>query len=537
MKPTHEQDAVATEAAALRAGEVLKVIAFAGAGKTSTLKEIANRRSDRGIYLAFNASIAEEAGRKMLGTSCSSKTMHSLAHGAVIRQGGGKLIKMDGKTVMEGVQVDRYNFARVPGWTSYRLAQLVKRTLANFCASADPFVTESHAEEALKESLGDPAVIRDRDRRERAQEGLAKFARPAAQAAQDFWNSLVARNEHSHDTYLKVLDLEDSTRRDAFRGFKYVLLDEAQDLNPVQRSIVEKTGLPLVAVGDPYQQIYSWRGAQNALDLLPGKSLYLTQSFRFGEKIASVAREILAARPDGGPEHKLSGTERSEPIRSWNGPVGAFICRTNMGVLETGLKAAKTSKHPIYIDNFDQIVTDVRVARALHSGERPREQSQKLASFTSFAEMELEAEAGDAELGRLVKIIKDERDPDVFKLADLCVKTEAESKITIITGHRSKGREWPTVRLGVDWKSMDEIQMAYEKSKRISPQAEVQAMEQFNVLYVALTRAMQKLVDPMPTLYPPEVRDPIVEEYNRMQGEIDARRHAEASMVHEGASY
>jgi superfamily I DNA/RNA helicase len=346
-------------------------------------------------------------------------------------------------------------------------------------------------------------------------------------AAQDLWISLLARGEYSDDAYLKMLDLDDDMRRNAFRGFRYVLLDEAQDLNPVQRAIVQKTGLPLVAVGDPYQQIYSWRGAQNALDLLPGQSLYLTQSFRFVEKIAEVARKILAERPDGGPEKRLVGTERPGGIRNWQGPVGAWICRTNMGVLETGLKSVERNKHPIFIDNFGEIVNDVKVARALYSGVKPKEQSTKLSSFTNFAEIELEAEAGDGELARLVKIIKDDKDPDVFKLAELCVKNEADAAITIITGHRAKGREWPTVGLGADWKTMDEMHLAHAKAKKNSAAAETQAIEQFNVLYVALTRAMQTLKDPMPRLYPPDSpNDPIVEEYHKTQGAIDAAREA-----------
>lgn len=516
MKPTQEQDHVATDAAALRSGEVLKVIAFAGAGKTTTLKQIALRRPDRGVYLAFNAEIAKEAGVKMIGTRCTARTMHSLAYAAVVGQGGGRLTDLTMNDIKNAIDVDRYRFPKLPGWTAYRISSLVKRTLAKFCASDDTIVMPHHATDALIDTMGDPSKIRDDERRQRAEDALERFSLPAALAAQDLFTGLVGRGEYSHDSYLKMLDLEADMRNNAFRGQRYILLDEAQDLNPVQRSIVTKTGLPLVAVGDPYQQIYSWRGAQNALDLLPGNSLYLTQSFRFGENIAKVARLILSERPDGGPEQQLIGTERTTPIRSWEGPKGAWICRTNMGVLDTGLRSAERARHKIFIDNFGEIVSDVRVARALHDNTRTEAKSTRLATFTNFAEIEAEAESGDAELTRLVKIIKEKKDPDVFKLAELCVADEKSADITIITGHRSKGREWPTVGLGSDWKSMDEMHAAHKKSQRNSAAAETQAIEQFNVLYVALTRAMQTLKDPMERLYPDTKRpDPIVEEYNR----------------------
>jgi len=43
---------------------LLKVNAFAGTGKTTTLLAIAKSTKDRGIYLAFNKAIAEEVKRK-----------------------------------------------------------------------------------------------------------------------------------------------------------------------------------------------------------------------------------------------------------------------------------------------------------------------------------------------------------------------------------------------------------------------------------------------------------------------------------------
>ena len=62
MKPTKEQldamDLANTHCS-------FKISAYAGAGKTSTLKLIGQTLSDKnGLYLAFNKSIAEEAGTK-----------------------------------------------------------------------------------------------------------------------------------------------------------------------------------------------------------------------------------------------------------------------------------------------------------------------------------------------------------------------------------------------------------------------------------------------------------------------------------------
>ena len=60
--------------------ESCKISAFAGTGKTSTLKLIADSRNDKGLYLAFNKAIANEAKNKFNNTNVTAKTFHSMAY-------------------------------------------------------------------------------------------------------------------------------------------------------------------------------------------------------------------------------------------------------------------------------------------------------------------------------------------------------------------------------------------------------------------------------------------------------------------------
>ena len=76
MTLTPEQERI-REAA--RDGAPGKVVAYAGSGKTSTLREIALARpQDRTLYLAFNKTTADEAKGKM-PPHVESRTTHSLA--------------------------------------------------------------------------------------------------------------------------------------------------------------------------------------------------------------------------------------------------------------------------------------------------------------------------------------------------------------------------------------------------------------------------------------------------------------------------
>ena len=61
----------------------LKIAAFAGTGKTSTLTFMAKSRTSSGLYLAFNKAIATEAKQKFPKT-VDCRTTHSLAYRSVV---------------------------------------------------------------------------------------------------------------------------------------------------------------------------------------------------------------------------------------------------------------------------------------------------------------------------------------------------------------------------------------------------------------------------------------------------------------------
>jgi len=74
-----------------------------------------------------------------------------------------------------------------------------------------------------------------------------------------------------------------------------ILVDEAQDLNPIMMNILNanRNRMPIVLVGDSRQRIYNWRRAVDALQLMdPDYVLPLNESFRFGDRVAFMANII-----------------------------------------------------------------------------------------------------------------------------------------------------------------------------------------------------------------------------------------------------
>jgi superfamily I DNA/RNA helicase len=502
MRLTHEQQEIQTEGAKrTSAGSNTIVIAFAGAGKTTTLKSVAEAIPMKGCYLAFNKAIAEEAMRKFVRTKCSASTMHSLAF-SVVRDITHKPANLNARDVRDSGLLRRFNPPRVKGWSDYRIGSAICRTLAVYCNSADADVTLDHAKEALISSVGDPDLIHSDERAATAQHAIDQLVGPLAEMTQAYFDACLGDGRLSHDIYLKLLDLDSSLSAQAFRGFKYLMVDEAQDINPVQRAILVKSGLPLIAVGDPYQQIYSWRGAENALASFEGEKFYLTQSFRFGEDIAEQARRILSSRPDGGPEQQLIGAGRGIPA-NYKGAKVAMICRTNIGMIDEALRLMNTGKR-VHVDNVEGLVSDVRSAQALFCEEHSKVTSQEIRQFDSWHEMVAEAEESGGALARLVQLVEDNRVGEVESLLHRQVKTET-SEFMVCTAHRSKGLEFPAVALGRDWKDIDSLQRRFEVTKRESAKSNTQALEEWNALYVAATRPMVRLKGLDKLLEPPQL--------------------------------
>jgi superfamily I DNA/RNA helicase len=107
--------------------------------------------------------------------------------------------------------------------------------------------------------------------------------------------------------------------------FRYLMVDEYQDTNPVQFQIVRTLAGPranLCVVGDDDQSIYAWRGAtvDNILrfeanfDGMPVKVIRLEQNYRSTNNILEAANHVIKNNPLRHGKKLWSGKEKGEPL-------------------------------------------------------------------------------------------------------------------------------------------------------------------------------------------------------------------------------
>jgi DNA helicase-2/ATP-dependent DNA helicase PcrA len=108
------------------------------------------------------------------------------------------------------------------------------------------------------------------------------------------------------------------------KAFRYVMVDEYQDTNHAQYVLLKLLAQEhrnLMAVGDPDQSIFSWRGADitNILDFerdFPGtKVVPLEQNYRSTNAILTAANELIAHNRERKEKNLWSDLGEGEPVR------------------------------------------------------------------------------------------------------------------------------------------------------------------------------------------------------------------------------
>lgn len=470
---TPEQEVIIKQAIA---GESFKVVAFAGSSKTTTLMALSQQLTFKKIlYLAFNRAIADEA-RQIFPNWVVCRTAHSLGYHYVVGSSQSFKQKLSaGSSFIPYQDLEKYSEKpanwRPFGRSRYQVNLAISETLQKFLNSAEAKVSMAHIPDEIL-SWGNnsaPQII------ETFVSQLITYTQNLALAMFDE-NSPCAM---SHDAYLKLFQL-----RKPQLDFDVILLDEAQDTNPVLQAIFANQNCQKILVGDRHQEIYAWRSAVNTLDKVNLPEYPLTHSFRFGDKIAEVANRLLqfVAEPrkivGRGEDFKVNANfDQHQPY--------AVICRTNAKVFEVADFCVSRNLSYCINGGLDQISRLISSAYGLYKDNFKLVRSSELALFSSWDEFKtITEELNKAEWKTIIKFIETHQDKSLDKIEALAkgASFPRQAQVFISTAHRAKGLGFRQVALASDFEWPDDSKPGYKES--------------LNVIYVALTRAEQVLVLP-----------------------------------------
>ena len=309
------------------------VQAVAGSGKTTTIVEALKYVKGSHLFLAFNKSIALE----LCARKVNAKTFHSLTFQPVIKS--------------QGVNTVNGNKMRDIAKSYFVSKEKSDKLYRSFCLKLV--------------GLGKNA-------------GIGIFTQNTSES----WEALVAHHDLSLDSEHAVLadalqitcqlfeaslqskqvDFDDllylSVKNElSLPKFDFIFVDEAQDTNSIQRAIRKKIMRPgsrIIAVGDPAQAIYGFRGSDSQSIAMIEKEFQaerfpLTVTYRCPTKVVEFARQYcdtLEAAPNA-PEGAVF-----EPGLDWDinalAPGDLVVCRLSRPLIKLGYELLKARK-PFFI--------------------------------------------------------------------------------------------------------------------------------------------------------------------------------------------
>jgi len=536
----------------IKTGEVLVVEAGAGTGKTTCFIEFAKRKpKERILYLCFNNKSAKQA-QSMYRDAQVENTRASTIHGLASKTKS--LYTRLGKFKEKITPKDLESRLKIDATKSC----IILKTIKTFCESADTQIGLNHI--PCLDGITIPSSYINKLDRSHAKQGpqnkegghdVNPMLQDIQRLSQKVWDMMVDPRSTmpvSYDHYLKIYQLSKP-----ILPYDYLLLDEAQDSNPVALALLEsqKQRVKTILIGDKNQAIYGWRGAKDAM----GKyscitALPLTQSFRFGKNIAKVANNSL--RQYQGVEGRILGTDKKdsvtinnkEPLKVLKTPETqgskhkgssqpnsiTLIARTNATLFDMALALAQKGERYHFLgtseeNNWDPSrlykLNDLKDVYHLWSGNPQNVVNPYLKIYSCYENLKLAAFGGIGQVGQVgqdspknSKDYSEGKNPAKPKasgdteLAFLCRLVEKyrhaiPSVTQTLKAHCVGPNPAPGDKIvilttahrakGLEW---DCVKVADDFLKNTSSISKENFQEEANLLYVAITRAKSQLIMP-----------------------------------------
>jgi superfamily I DNA/RNA helicase len=474
--------------------------ARAGTGKTTTILGAVKGMRGESLILAFNASIAKELKDKLVAEGvpwkrASASTMHSAGFKAYRR-------------MFPNVEVDKDRI-KVPNLIQQLVVMgAIRAEVMPYSATVNSLVSQGkQAAIGIVTHVDDYDAWNDIIERfdmlddENAEKLRGDIIDAAAQALQ-------ANNEQTD-----FIDFDDMVylplvHRCKFWAVDNLFVDEAQDTNAVGRLLIRalvKKGGRVIAVGDDFQAIYGFRGADSdSLDLIQklfdATVLPLTVTYRCPKSVVAFAQQWCAdyhAHPSA-PEGTISSSTFEDFIRRPDlNADSAVLCR-NTKPLVTAAFALIRAKIPCKIegreigDGLKRLATKWNSIKTINALQdkiewwREREVAKAKAKKKESRVQQVNDEADTIRV--IMRACKDEGQhnvSDVVAFIDRLFADNVSGMLTLATIHKSKGREWKRVfwldRAGT-------CPSPYAKQ-------DWEVIGERNLQYVAATRSKSELID------------------------------------------
>lgn len=442
--------------------------AVAGSGKTTTLEELTYRLKGDTLAVAFNKSTATTLASRV---NAVAFTFNSIGHRILSRRRPGSKLNQwkVHDAVREAIGSERYE---VMGSQLVRAISVAK---AEALGIEEPLTREQMSE--IIDSYG--------------------LEIPADHLP---WAAAVAEklfNENYKDTM--SFDFDDQLYipiREGwnFPSFDNILVDEDQDLNPVQHRMLmrmhERSGR-IIGFGDPAQAIYGFRGAlANSVDVLEATfsmaQMPLSISYRCPRSVVELAQQLVPViqpapnAADGSVEYLTEYPDLSAYKDS------LIVCRNNGPIFDLALKFIRANE-PVRVQS--NLLESMEKFLKSFKTDNIKVLRQKLESY--FQE-EIELAKLRGFMGR-VEGLEDRRGvlmpflESMSSTAEILLAFKRLSQCPvgpiISTVHRAKGMENKKVFI-LRPDLMPSKQAMSEEQKR----------QENNLRYVAITRALDQLI-------------------------------------------
>ncbi|XP_051889779.1 F-box DNA helicase 1 isoform X1 [Pristis pectinata] len=468
-------------------GDVIKIMGFAGTGKTSLLIEYARRRPHlQFLYVLPTKPVPEEVGY-LFPPNVECTTMHTKAYQCV-----GYKYHQKKKLMICGLKP--FAASKFPeGQGSLSRANLICRSLSNFFSSVDESITVAHVPGDCKSTHGGTGSMEHHEKLELVED------------AKRIWKKMVDLCETSylmtHDGYLKLWQLN----KPSLSQFDVILVDEAEDCSP---DIILSQKCGKILVGDPHQQISSFKGTVEALFEAHHPQLFsLKQSFRFGPEIAYVAATILEVCKQFKDKTLVGGNQDGNTVENSVGQA-AILCKTTAAVFDEAVRIV-TSNNPtkIYfiggLDKFGMdIVLDIWMLTILEVEQAAKdlvirdpfirmfERKGGLRGLRNYA-----VQVEDSELEERIAVVEKYglRLPVlVEKITNHCVNCPSFANVVLGTVHKAKGLEFEMVQIAEDLIKVP----GFRHNTHVLSGFKIDLVPDvdWNLLYIAVTRAKRRLV-------------------------------------------